>query len=122
MTELKIFGEKIKIKNENKNSIKDKIKKRLKKYTNAKIIINPELPLEIYKGGQYFGDGGYYASFKILAGNAEVMEKSTDDNGFRRKTYYEIIKITKKPFVIYHNAHDLVGGVRCFANNLYIFL
>ena len=90
------------------------------------LVINPE-SAEIGSGGQYFGSGGYWHSFRIwipkgakLNEVAEILDKKGYDNGFVSGTWYKI-KPKIKPLVISHSRGDGIGQGRRFNAEVFVW-
>ncbi len=90
------------------------------------LIVNPETA-KIGSGGQYFGSGGYWHSYKIwlpqnkkLDEVAEIVNKEGYDNGFVSGVWYKI-KPKIKPLVISHSRGDGIGQGRRFNAEVFVW-
>jgi len=86
------------------NKIKEEIEHLLKQ--GYKLIMNKEV--EVAKGHQYFGSGGYVATYEVLKGSIEVLSKRYVDNGFIA-TQYLNIRATTKPTIVRCVECDAIG-------------
>jgi len=70
------------------------------------LIINKEV--EVAKGCQYFGSGGYVASYQVLVGSIKVLSERCIDNGFIF-VRYQRIKAISIPTIVRCVECDSIG-------------
>jgi len=97
------------------------------KVSGYRLVVNPETA-KIGSGGQYFGSGGYWHSYKVwipkdferLEDIVEIIDKESYDNGFVSGIWYTI-KPKVKPLIISHSSGDDIGGGRRFNAEVFVW-
>jgi len=87
------------------NEIREEIEHLLRQ--SYELIVNPK-EVEVAEGRQYFGSGGYFASYQVLMGSIEVLSKRYVDNGFIATQYLKV-RGTTKPTIVRCVECDAIG-------------